>query len=64
LSTIYFKYVGFAIPPIMENTLEAQSAIPSLGGLTYFRFPKVFAIPLKHTKTLCLKPMSIYNTLT
>jgi hypothetical protein len=47
----------------MANSFIAQLAIPSLGGFTYFGFKKVFAIPLEHTKTSCLKSMSIYNTL-
>jgi hypothetical protein len=48
----------------MENTLEAELAISSLGGYTYFRFSKDFAIPSRHIKIACLQPMSICNTLT
>jgi hypothetical protein len=55
------KCVGFAIPPL-ENTFKAQLTILSLGGFIYFEFSKVFAMPLKHIKTSCLKPLSIYNT--
>jgi hypothetical protein len=33
-----------------------------VGGFTYFEFSKVCAIPSKHLKTSCLKPMFIYNT--
>jgi hypothetical protein len=58
------KCVGFAIPPIVENTLEGKPAIPSLGAFTYFRFSEGSIIPLEHIKTSCLQPMSIYNTLT
>ncbi len=47
----------------MENLLGTQLAIPSLGGFTYFEFSEVYAIPLEHTKTSCLEPMSIYNAL-
>jgi len=47
------KCVGFAIPPIVENTHETKLAIPSLGGFTYFRFSKGFVKPLEHIKTSC-----------
>jgi hypothetical protein len=48
----------------MKNTIKTQLAIPSMGGFTYFRFSKDFAIPSKHTRTSCLQPMFIGNTLT
>jgi hypothetical protein len=44
------KCVGFAIPPIVENTHETKPVIPLLGGFTYFRFLKGFVMPLKHIK--------------
>jgi hypothetical protein len=47
----------------MENTPKVEPTIPSLGGFTYSRFSKDFAIPSKHIKTSCLPPMSICNTL-
>jgi hypothetical protein len=41
------KCVGFAIPPppIVKNIPEVEPTIPSLGGFTYFRFSKDFAMP-------------------
>ncbi len=63
MSTTCVKCVGFAIPPIVENTPE-EPTIPSLGDFTYSRFSKDFAIFFEHIKTSCLQPMSICNTLT
>jgi len=56
--------MALQLPPVVENTPKVEPTIPSLGGFTYFRFSKDFAIPSEHIKTSCLPPMSICNTLT
>jgi hypothetical protein len=58
------KCVDFAIFPIMENTPKVELTISSLGGFTYSRFSKHFAIPSKQIKISCSQPMAVCNTLT
>jgi len=55
MCTTCIKCAAFAIPPIMENILETQSTILSLGFFTYFGLSKDFI------KTSSLQPMSQKN---